>query len=151
MSKVYVAFYKHKRSLNSFKNIYFRFVDEIIKLFSKGKYSHCEIAIQSNNGYFDCYTSSNLDKGVRCKTMKLPKERWDLIPINLSTDDIKNFYALTAGRKYDFFGAIGVILKFGNSNKRYFCSEWCAELLNLQNPHKISPVKLHKILTTLNK
>lgn len=152
MSKIYVAFYKHKRPCNNVRNTIYRIVDEIIKLFSKGKYSHCEIAVDIGNNNYNCYTSSNLDGGVRCKVMPLPTERWDLVEINnIAYSDIRQFYKKTLGCKYDFFGAVGVILKFGNNKKRYFCSEWCAELLKLQNPHKISPVKLHKILTTHNK
>lgn len=152
--KIYVAFYKHKRKLDSLKNIYFRFFDEIIRLFTKGKYSHCEIAIQEENDTnYTCYSSSNRDGGVRKKYMELQPERWDLIGIDQSkvkVSDIKSIYNKTVGCKYDFFGACGVILGFGNAKSRYFCSEWCAEALKLKRPHTFSPVSLYRYLLDSN-
>lgn len=152
--KIYVAFYKHKRELDSLKNIYFRFFDEIIRLFTKGKYSHCEIAIQEeNDANYTCYSSSNRDGGVRKKYMELQPERWDLIEIDQSkvkVSDIKSIYNKTVGCKYDFFGACGVILGFGNAKSRYFCSEWCAEALKLKLPHTFSPVSLYRYLLDSN-
>ena len=135
--KIYVAFYKHKRELDS-----------------KGKYSHCEVAIQEENDTnYTCYSSSNRDGGVRKKYMELQPERWDLVEIDQSkikVSDIKSIYNKTVGCKYDFFGACGVILGFGNAKSRYFCSEWCAEALKLKRPHKYSPVSLYRYLLDSN-
>lgn len=148
--KIYAAFYKHKRPLNSLQNIYFRFFDETIRLFTHGKYSHCEIAIQEDNDTnYTCYSSSNRDGGVRKKYMELQPERWDLVEINqakIKVSDIKALYNKTVGYKYDFPGACGVILGFGNIKSRYFCSEWCSEALKLSRPHKYSPVSLYRYL-----
>lgn len=144
--KIYIAFYKYKRPLNSWQNVYFRFFDEIIKLCTRGKYSHCEIAIkEENDTKYMCYSSSNRDGGVRKKYMELQPERWDLIELDqkqIKVSDIKNFFKRTEGLKYDFLGACGVVLGFGNAKSKYFCSEWCAEALKLSRPHKYSPVSL---------
>lgn len=152
--KIYVAFYKHKRKLDSLQNIYFRFFDEIIRLFTNGKYSHCEITVQEEKDTnYTCYSSSNRDGGVRKKYMELQPERWDLMEIDQSkikVSDIKSIYNKTVGCKYDFFGACGVILGFGNAKSRYFCSEWCAEVLKLKRPHTFSPVSLYRYLLDSN-
>lgn len=150
MSNVYVAFYKHKRPLNSWKNICFRLFDEIIRLTTYGKYSHCEVVMpnfeKDGDLLFECYSASNRDGGVRLKLMPLPKERWDLIKVNVNTDLIRLFFKQTKGLKYDMLGAIGVVLPIDEDSHRYFCSEWCAGAIGLANPHKYSPNSLYRKL-----
>lgn len=150
MSNVYVAFYKHKRPLNSWKNICFRLFDEIIRLATYGKYSHCEVAIpnfeQDGDLLFECYSASNMDGGVRLKLMPLPVERWDLIKVNVNPALLRLYFKQTKGSKYDMLGAIGVVLPVGENKHKYFCSEWCAGAIGLANPHKYSPNSLYRKL-----
>ena len=150
MSKVVIAFYKHKRERNSVKNTLFRFFDDVIKFFTHGPYSHCEIAIPNPEPslVFTCYTASNRDGGVRKKVMQLPPERWDLIEVNIEPDKVRDFFAKTQGAKYDLIGALGVVLHIRDSKTKYFCSEWCAECLGLNKPHKFSPNSLYKYLNS---
>lgn len=145
--RAYLAFYKHKRPINSWQNLVYRLADDIIRLFTFGKYSHCELAIKTDENQTDylCYSSSNRDGGVRSKTMSLPKDRWDLIEVqNVKLSAIEEFYKKTDHYKYDFLGAIGVVIGFGNSKRKYFCSEWCADVLNVGQPHKYSPNSLYR-------
>lgn len=150
MSNVYVAFYKHKRPLNSWKNICFRLFDEIIRLATYGKYSHCEVVIpnfeQDGDLLFECYSASNMDGGVRLKLMPLPKERWDLVKVNVNSDLVRLYFKQTKGLKYDMLGAIGVVLPVGENKHKYFCSEWCAGAIGLADPHKFSPNSLYRKL-----
>lgn len=150
MSNVYVAFYKHKRPLNSWKNICFRLFDEIIRLATYGKYSHCEVVIpnfeQDGDLLFECYSASNMDGGVRLKLMPLPKERWDLVKVNVNSDLVRLYFKQTKGLKYDMLGAIGVVLPVGENKHKYFCSEWCAGAIGLTSPHKYSPNSLYRKL-----
>lgn len=150
MANVYIAFYKHKRKINSIKNFFFRLFDEIIRLTTHGKYSHCEVVIpnfeQDGDLLFECYSASNMDGGVRLKLMPLPKERWDLVKVNVNSDLVRLFFKQTKGLKYDMLGAIGVVLPIGEDNHRYFCSEWCAGAIGLANPHKFSPNSLYRKL-----
>ncbi|EFA29147.1 conserved hypothetical protein [Haemophilus influenzae HK1212] len=67
--------YKHKRDWR--KEPVKAIADRITRFFTKGQYSHCEIAIEHiefGNGHhyehatvYDCYSSSVQDGGVRCK------------------------------------------------------------------------------------
>lgn len=152
--KIYVAFYKYKRPMKSLQDVSYRFFDDVIRLFTNGKYSHCEIVVQEENDtYYTCYSSSAREGGVRKTYMKLPPERWDLIEIDQSkvkVSDIKNIFKQTEGSRYDYFGACGVILGSGNAKSRYFCSEWCAEALKLKRPHTFSPVSLYRYLLDSN-
>ena len=144
---IYVAFYKHKRERKSLKDCVFRLFDDIIKFFTHGKYSHCELVFKgTKDGRYMCYTSSNRDGGVRKKIMELPADRWDLVPVKIDYNQVFRFYQKTVGCKYDLCGAIGVVTRFGNVKNRYFCSEWCAEALKLKQPHRYSPNSLYQYL-----
>lgn len=145
---IYIAFYKHKRERKSLKDCLFRLFDDITKFFTHGKYSHCEVVVPTNtDGEYTCFTSSNRDGGVRMKIMELPPERWDLVELEISLEEVIAFFEKTKGLKYDFPGACGVILGFGNIKSRYFCSEWCAECLGIDKPYRFSPNSLYKHLT----
>ena len=78
------------------------------------------------------------------KTMTLPADKWDSIPINQldAYIDVLNYFAQTRGKPYDFIGACGVVLGIKGSLKKWFCSEWCAAALGLQYPDRYSPQAL---------
>lgn len=132
---IYLAFYKHKRSWR--KEPLKAFADAITRFFTKGKYSHCELVIErlkftGGNHYehetlFDCYSSSIRDGGVRCKSIDvMDKSKWDLIPLKLVTEEqIKSYFNRTSGKKYDWWGAIGIAIGVKQKRSKYFCSEWC--------------------------
>ena len=111
MAKVYLAMYKHKRDWR--KEPVKAIADRITRFCTKGKYSHCEIAIERiefGNGHhyehqtvFDCYSSSVQDGGVRCKQIDVSDNtKWDLIPLNDVTEaQIKAYFDRTSGKAYD--------------------------------------------------
>lgn len=148
METIYLALYKGKGN----------WTDKLIRFFTKGKYSHCELAIKkieftSGHHYeheiiYECYSSSPRDGGVRCKEINLDNGNWDLFLINNVTEkQIKQLYKKTRGLKYDFLGAIGVVIPlFKQKSNRYFCSEWCAKALNIKNGEKLSPTQLKEIV-----
>lgn len=143
---VFVAFYKGKpRNIGEIKeHIY----DYGIRLVTFGQYSHCEIAVYKDV-LFDCYSSSPRDGGVRMKNMALPSDRWDLIPVNLTEQQVIDFFNQNKGKKYDWQAIsvflIPVINKLQSKNK-WFCSEYCAENLGLKNSYRFSPNSLAKYL-----
>ena len=130
MAKVYLAMYKHKRDWR--KEPFKALADCITRFFTKGKYSHCEIAIEriefvNKPIMHDCYSSSVQDGGVRHKQIDLSDNtKWDLIPLNDVTEkQIKDYFNRTLGCKYDWWGALGVVLGIKQKRSKYFCSEWC--------------------------
>lgn len=46
MGNLYLALYKHKRPIKSVKDFVYRISDDLTKILTKGKYSHCEIVIK---------------------------------------------------------------------------------------------------------
>lgn len=142
---IFVAFYKHKKRVNNTHTLIQRTIDSMIRCVTRSPYSHCEIAIQKDSGQFECYSSSPRDGGVRVKTMRLPKDRWDLVCLDIKPDNLKQFYKQHQHKGYDLFGAL--FFYFGWHNKRrFFCSEFCAQALGLTHT-LVSPKQLFILLT----
>ena len=125
MAKVYLALYKHKRNWR--KEPVKAITDRITRFFTKGEYSHCEIAIECGKNVYDCYSSSVQDRGVRCKRIDVSDtSKWDLLSLgDVSEEKIKTYFNRTCGAKYDWWGALGIVLGMKQKRNKYFCSEWC--------------------------
>ncbi|MBQ9600854.1 MAG: hypothetical protein IJR46_02470 [Neisseriaceae bacterium] len=144
MPHVYLALYKGQKQGKDLKSLISRFLDYSVRKITKSPYSHCEIAIKTTANRYKCYSSSARDKGVRCKAMELPSDKWDLIslPESFSIYALKLFKE-TQGEKYDYLGVMRFILPFIEpSQTRWFCSEWCAEVLGFDDPEEFSPQDL---------
>ena len=117
MAKVYLAMYKHKRDWR--KEPVKAIADRITRFCTKGKYSHCEIAIEQ-------------DGGVRYKQIDVSDNtKWDLIPLDgVPEAEIKAYFDRTSGKKYDWWGALGIVLSIKQKRSKYFCSEWCFNALS---------------------
>ena len=105
------------------------------------KHSHAEMCIDGI-----CYSSSVRDKGVRSKVINLNSGKWDLKEVQLTEDEkqyaLNKFFAIN-GSKYDFLGAVGVVLPFVNDIRdMFFCFEVVAEMLGMSNQSKVTPVEL---------
>ena len=113
--------------------------DKAIRFFTRGQYSHCEMAV-ANGDEWDCYTSSPRDGGVRMKTMKLSPTEWDLIklPEKYIIPTIQLFHQ-TKGAKYDLIGALSVVILARENREKWFCSEWCGSVLGLPESWRFSP------------
>ena len=124
---IYLAFYIAKTG-----NLW----DKTISLVDGTKYSHVELAVVRDDGRCDCYTSHSAEGGVRAKVLSLNPAKWDLFRIN----DIDLKYALEVferekARKYDWMGLISTKINwFPGSDKRWFCSELVAAMLQIRRP-----------------
>ncbi|MDP8080322.1 enoyl-CoA hydratase [Phocoenobacter skyensis] len=145
---IYLAMYKGKGN----------WIDKIVRLFTWGKYSHCELAVEKKrftNGHhyeheivYECYSSSPRDGGVRCKEINLKNGNWDLFLLKgVNERRIKAIFNETKGMKYDLLGAIGVVIPFIKQKKnKYFCSEWCARVLKIKGDDTLSPTDLVEVI-----
>lgn len=152
MHNIYLALYK-----GTAKRAAHRLADSLIRLTTGGQYSHCEIAVErlvfaSGERYpdifYDCYSASLRDGGVRCKRIDVSDvNKWDLIPLDISEEQVLRYFEQTKSAGYDLVGAIGVALGIKHSKRRYFCSEWCYNAIFGGNEgHKFSPNELAKLL-----
>ena len=146
--KIYLALYKGRRDGAWYKPSIAaaRLSDWAIRTLTRSIYSHCELAVARENGQYDCYSSSIRDGGVRMKTMMLPTDKWDLIEIRQMNafEDLRNHFGATRAQAYDWLGALGVVLHTHQDKDKWFCSEWCAAALGLEEPETYSPNDLAK-------
>ena len=152
MTQVYLALYKGRKRGKTPREQWQRLMDWAVRWATNGQYSHCEIAVALDGGQFECYSSSIRDGGVRCKTMPLPTAKWDLIALpereSLSAA-LQLVWLQTQGRRYDLPGALGVVFKTRQRHERWFCSEWCGQVLGLSEPWRFSPNDLAVIARSL--
>ncbi|EDJ90109.1 hypothetical protein CGSHi22421_06683 [Haemophilus influenzae R3021] len=66
--------------------------------------------------------------------MCLEHEKWDLIELqNITEDQIKAYFEQTKNMRYDWWGAIGIVLGIKQKRSKYFCSEWCFNCIKNSN------------------
>ena len=142
---IYLALYKGRRDGSGWRVWSARFTDWLTRQLTRGRYSHCELAVRlpetANGQEYECYSASIRDKGVRMKTMPLPADKWDLIPLDdavLHAHTV-GLYLRTAGQGYDLPGAFGVVFGLRENRKRWFCSEWVGKALGLAEIWRFSP------------
>jgi len=148
--KIKVAFYKGASNANG------SFFSKLISFWTKSKYTHTELIL--SDGYM--YSSSYVENCVRKKKHKFNTEKWDYLNIEISNEkNILEFFEMTKGSKYDKIGILGFIIPLKDRTKEWFCSEWVSNALKIssikelfnQEPSKISPGKLFKILNNKEK
>ncbi|OOS24643.1 enoyl-CoA hydratase [Moraxella pluranimalium] len=137
-NKVYLACYHGKATKR-----WHRVCDAITKFFTRGKYSHCEIAVHLHGNRYKCYSSSYRDGGVRVKVMVLDPNKWDLLPLDVSAMQVQQYFGATRGASYDLVGALGCVAGLRQHPHKYFCSEWCFNAITrTQDGWRVSPVML---------
>ena len=143
--QIYLALYRGRRDGTGWRVWCARATDWLTRVLTRGKYSHCEIAVRlpetANGQEYECYSASIRDKGVRMKTMSLPADKWDLIPLDdavLHAHTV-GLYLRTAGQGYDLPGAFGVVFGLPENRRRWFCSEWAGKALGLPESWRFSP------------
>jgi len=145
MSKTIIAFYKGTKK----ENPEARLLDRAICVFTRSRFSHCEIVFDysavTKLGY--SYSSSPRDGGVRSKLIDFNSGKWELyeVPCIRDTDKVIEFFNAQYGRKYDWFGAIGATIPiFDHNPQKWFCSEIVADCLDLGNPWTYTPEDLYR-------
>lgn len=141
---IYLALYHGHRGGTGWRMWVARFTDGLTRILTRGRYSHCEIAIrlagQDSEPQYECYSASLRDKGVRRKTMPLPSAKWDLIPLPDSVGErLHSLWEETQGQGYDLPGAFGVVFGLSENRRRWFCSEWVGKALGLAESWRFSP------------
>lgn len=119
-----------------------------IRWWTGSQYSHCELVV---DGW--CYSSSMMDKGVRRKRIDIDSGHWDLIPLPFADVlAISNYFERTDHHRYGWLGLIRSQM-FNRNRKTHgaqFCSEWCANALELPNAPSYSPASLGRLVQYIN-
>ena len=141
---IYLALYHGHRGGTGWRVWAARFTDGLTRVLTRGRYSHCEIAVRlpetADGQKYECYSASLRDGGVRMKTMPLPSAKWDLIALPDSVgEQLHGLWEETQGQGYDLPGAFGVVFGLPENRRRWFCSEWVGKALGLAESWRFSP------------
>lgn len=142
---VCLLLYKHKRLFDLF--------GALIRLWTRSKYSHCELGVRLNGDEWDCFSSSVMDKGVRRKTIDVDLSHWDIVELDwIAFDEIESHYNKTKNDKYDFLAILfsQVINARIHADRASFCSEWCASALGFESAETYSPELLANVCKSIN-
>ena len=147
---IYLALYRGRRDGSGWRVWAARFTDWLTRCLTRGRYSHCEIAVRlpetEDEPQYECYSASVRDGGVRLKTMPLPAEKWDLIALPDGVQErLPGLWQATQGQSYDLPGALGIAFRLPENCRRWFCSEWCAQAIGLPESWRFSPNDLAAI------
>lgn len=139
-----VAFYKATRP--GLQGIFSR----LVRWWTGGPYSHCELVLEERDGLARCATSSFIDGGVRIKWMQLKPSSWDVVELDRAPAEAREWFFDHLGQGYDVIGIIGFVWRRRDGHKRrWFCSESIAAALGLGQPWRYCPNTLHALLSSL--
>ncbi|WP_337056284.1 hypothetical protein [Pseudomonas sp. USHLN015] len=127
----------------------------VIRWWTGSRYSHCELVVDGL-----CYSSSVMDKGVRCKAIgpdddqiSLDVRLWDIFDLPWADENrIKDYFAKTDSDQYGWPSLILSQMLNRNQSIKHaqFCSEWCAAALGLPAPSSLSPSTIDQWCKYLN-
>lgn len=120
--------------------------DRLIRIWTRSPYSHCELVLE--DGRFA--SSSPRDGGVRAKLIEPDPPIWDFLPLPWVREEVvEELLQAEQGAGYDWVGVLGSqILPVGiQSKSRWFCSEFCAQVIGLEQPQRYSPGSLSETMS----
>ena len=131
-----IAFYKGPAT-----DFWHQLSHKLICWFTGSEYSHCEIVINGT-----AMSSSSRDGGVRFKTIDFTSGKWDVVPLPGDEQEVWDWFASNAGRKYDYAGVARFIVPLlPQRHNQWFCSEACAAALGLNCPADWTPGMLAEV------
>ena len=141
-----IAFYKGTKS--GIAGLFNR----LVRWWTGGQYSHCELILGAASGLVPalCASASNLDHGVRTKTIALDPARWDIFEVGGDADRVAAWFKRHDGQPYDLLGLFGFVGRRQDGDPgKWFCSEACAAALGLHEPWRYCPNTLAAVLRGL--
>lgn len=137
-----------KTRLAFYRAEYGNIVDKTIALWTSSLYSHVEIVVGDDPRTAYWYSTSPRLLRITKRHINYDPDKWRLIDVDIDLDRLEKIYNETKGAKYDFLGILLseiIPLDIHNQN-RWYCSEWCSYVLDLENT-RMSPQKLYEEIT----
>lgn len=115
---VEVIFYKGKE----------QFYGNLIRWWTKSKYSHCELKIGGV-----CYGADAWTNSVRMKLWsEFNPNNWDIVTWDMDPVKARSVAAAELGKGYDWFGIVSFLIPLVHHAKsKWYCSEFCAHVLDI--------------------
>lgn len=127
--------------------------NKAVRWATRSRYSHCEaiLRLAEHEEQVTCHSASSRDGGVRSKAILLRSDTWDLLHLPLcfyNAERANQLLTRAAGARYDYPGIMlsHVFSLNRHAAHRWFCSEFCAELIGVPNPHTYSPQAFYDLV-----
>lgn len=121
----------------------------LIRWRTSSPYSHVEMVLPFGGIPF-CYSAYEEDGGVRRKVIDVfNSPDWDVYFLpGVNAEAVEALFARTKGAPYDWKGVLlGQLFGIKREHpEAYFCSEWCAEAIGLDEPWRHSPGSLFQVV-----
>ncbi|MGR3435744.1 MAG: hypothetical protein ACU0CO_12780 [Shimia sp.] len=132
-----------------------RLDDRLVRWATRSEFSHVELVWERAGGSTgNAISASGRDGGVRAKAIEFHPDRWSFVELLpwAPLRGLRPAAEALIGAPYDY---AGILLTFAVPIRRhtigaYTCSEFCAELLGLEEPHLYSPGDLWRVARALN-
>jgi hypothetical protein len=132
-----VAFYKGRT----------RLFNRLVSWWLRGPYSHCELVLDTIDGYSHCVSSSFMDGGVRIKGIRLDPDHWDLVDVGGDKRKALAWLREHEEEGYDVLGLLGFAWRpEAGDTRKWFCSEATAAILGFDEPWRFDPMNLYAAL-----
>lgn len=119
--------------------------DASIRIWTRSLYSHCEIVLPDGRWV----TSSPREGGVVSRVLAHDPAEWDFVDLPwVTVAAVEALFEAERGAGYDWIGLLGSqVLPVGvQSRTRWFCSEFCATVIGLEQPQRYSPGSLAEVV-----
>ena len=103
------------------------------------------------------YSTSPRDMILRKKRILANPDNWDYVEVDIDKMRLVNLFNRYEGSKYDWLGILGIWMwsiwdrvKLENKEK-FFCSEWAASVMDMDEPWTYSPGRLYNEVSNVNR
>ena len=125
-----------------------------VRWWTNGPYSHCELVVSMlPGGQAQCWSSANLDGGVRQKVIVLDPAHWDLLEVPwVGVLAAVDWFWRHEGDGYDTLGLFGFVGRRGDGDQgKWFCSEAVAAALGFEDPWRYDPNTLAAVIHSMGR
>jgi hypothetical protein len=124
----------------------------LTKWWTVGPYSHCELVFgtQTSTGLSTCWSSTFLDKGVRCAQLALNPSDWDILDLPVTAEQeaaALAWFKMHEGEPYDTLALLGFLFRpLKGMGNRYFCDEACLTAMGFPEAWRYDPNCAYQML-----
>lgn len=133
-----IAFYKGKGM----------WADSLIRWWTKGPYSHCELVFTDG-----VWGTAFYQGGLLLRPRTVADTDWDYVDLPASLEaDARKWFEQHKGKAYDYLGLARFVFGFLHpSRDKWFCSRACADALGMTDGWREDPNGLHAEIISMAK
>lgn len=125
--------------------------NKIVRTLDRTQYSHTELGLNYLGGdSWECWSSSFMDGGVRCKEISLTDDHWTITELPITEGEYqfaKEFAEKNKGVGYDVWGMLGAGFMIPREHPElWFCNEFVGGALQFIDPWRYRPSNFYEMV-----